>query len=216
MEKSNIIKLTMLMITITIIYTLMVYYGIGRYLETHFRSFNHYTDKYRNKTHTPNDSKIIVAFYTSDPGRTKPTINSILDQTVKVDEIRMVISHELTDKVPDEIKNNIYIQSEYVDRGDRNLNALIPVVLSIENTKDILVVIKDDSVYGVDFIEMLMEKHLKNPNNIISVPMESVLLKPNFIKAESCVKTMDELLTTYNNADLVFMKYDEIYRRVPF
>jgi hypothetical protein len=132
------------------------------------------------------DKERVVISFTTTPGRLnklKPFLNSLLDQTVKVDEIAMSIPYKYYGNVPKYLKKFVRVygySKNYDDTGN-----LIPVLLREGEANTKIIVVQDDMVYGKDFIEDLVEKSNKNSDKLVYAtdnkdPKWGILIKPLF------------------------------------
>ena len=106
MNKKTVIIITILSTILSIIFILSSYYGIDRYLSLHMKSCENFINKY---SYLPKAStnRVVISFSTTPEkiNKIKPMINSILDQTVKVDAIYMVLLADKNYNTPKYITN---------------------------------------------------------------------------------------------------------------
>lgn len=218
MKKSTIILLSFLSITLSLVFIIMSYYGIFRYFSLHYFDQEKYVKNYLNLQKAHDDKKITVVVTSTENGlkKIKPTINSLFDQTVRVDEIILVIPYELNEKIPKDIKNNVWVHNFSKDYGE--LNAFVPPLLKETNKDDIIIVVKDDIIYGRDFIEDLLEIHSKH-NSVIygknDDPDYGVLIQSDYFKygfEDYEGKDLKGWLDKYLKVDVVSSNYKESYK----
>lgn len=182
MEKRKIIILTIVSTIISLVVIILSYFGFTRYLSLHLTSSRGFIEKY-SKLPTTGSKRVIISFSTT-PDKIKkirPMINSILDQTVKVDQIAMVIPYKYKGKkydVPEYISQvaNIFPSGKDYGKGTK----LIPVLLREDECDTIIIALDDNVVYGQDFIYTLIEESQKNPDSIIIDKKGSAMLvKPD-------------------------------------
>jgi len=127
----------------------------------------------------------VVISFTTTPDRVeklKPMINSILDQTVKVDQIALVIPYKYKGQkynLPKYINNvaNVFPSGKDYGKGTK----LIPILLREKEKDTIIVAVDDDRVYGKDFIESMITEAEKNPNTVLIDKSGAVILvKPEY------------------------------------
>ena len=146
----------------------------------------------------------------------KPIISSLLDQTVKIDEISINLPYKDMKKVPAYLKDIVKIYGHSVDYKD--VSALIPVLLRERDKNTKIIILKDDKIYGKDFIETLVEESNKNPFKPIVVNKNftnGILIKSNFFDTSVCNYDDKSDYSTWLNKKLLKntknLKYNENY-----
>ena len=203
---------------IPLIITILYYYGITRYIQLHYETPDKYIENYKNLPKISGiDNKIIISFTTTPDriNKLNPMLNSILDQTVKIDQIVLNIPENCKGKtynIPNNYKNIINIITCGKDYGPAT--KFIPTVLREDNADTIIILLDDDTIYGKDFIENIVEESKKNKDKTI-YSKKSILLKPSNIEANIINNDgkflkddwiLDNLLKKHE------MKYNENYR----
>lgn len=200
---------------VPLIITILYYFGIFRYFQLHSKSSEKYIKNYKN-LNKASDNKVIISFTTtlSRISKIRPMINSILDQTVKVDGIYLNIPEKNEKyKIPKDFNNILNIFVTKKDYGEKN--NFIPTMLREDNSDTIIILLVDDYIYGKDFIQSIIEENKNNDNPIVS--KKAILLKPKFIDADKFFdrdkgilkdKWIEEIFTT----DKKKMKYNENYK----
>jgi len=166
----------------SIIIFLILYYDIYRYIKIHFDDESEYINKYR-KLKKCQDCRIVISL-TTVPDRVKllkPVIKSLLDQSVKVDQIVLNLPKLCKEKpydVPDDLKKmcNIFTCGRDYGPGTK----FIPTILREQEADTIIIMLDDDYIYGFNFIETILNEYNKNPDCSI-VLKEAILLKPEFL-----------------------------------
>lgn len=169
---------------LSLIFILLSYFGILRYFKLHCDSCQKHTENYKNLDKA-NDNRVVLSLSTT-PDRIKkmkPTINSLLDQTVRVDQIALNIPKTFKGQeynVPEEYKDimNIFICNEY-----ENCTNYIPTVLREDDNNTIILILDDNIIYGKDFIEKMIEEHKKDTKSAI-VHNNSILIIPEFLDVD--------------------------------
>ena len=178
----NINKNTIILLLFCIIVFLIIYYNIYRYIKIHFDDESEYIKNYR-KLKKCKDCRIVISL-TTIPDRIKlikPVIKSLLDQTVKVDQIVINLPKTCKDKtydVPEDLKNMCNVITCGRDYGPGT--KFIPTILREQDSDTIIIMVDDDYIYGYDFIDTILKEHIKEPDCAI-VMNEAILLKPEFI-----------------------------------
>ena len=175
-----------------------------------------FINNYRNKRKNT-DGKVIVSF-TTTPNRIKfirPMLNSLLDQSVRIDQISLNIPTELKGPkyvIPEECKNicNIYTAGKDYGIGTK----FIPTLLRESECGTKIIWVDDDYVYGYDLIEKLIDASNNNPNKSIhsltsSGKTEAILIKPEFIKNLTNDNCDDEWLIENLTSDKHTFKYNK-------
>jgi hypothetical protein len=180
----------MIMWTITstllsLVVILLTYFGWVRYATLHLKSVEHFSKNYMKLAKADKDAKVVISF-TADPKKIlnlKPMLNSILDQTVRVDQIGMTIPDSKTYDIPSEYKDVINIFKCGKDYGV--CNKIIPALLRERESDTMIIYLKDNEVYGKDVIESLVEESRKHPQEAITTHCgKATLVKPSFFGAD--------------------------------
>lgn len=179
MENKWIIIFTFLAIIILI----LSYFNIYRYIRIHYDSDDKYIKKYKKIKKHQMDCRIIISL-TTIPERIKhikPVLKSLLDQTIKVDQIVLNIPKICkgdTYDIPEELNKmcNIFTCGRDYGPGTK----FIPTILRENNADTIIIMLDDDYIYGENFIKTLLEEYKKDPLNALCLN-EGMLIKPEFI-----------------------------------
>lgn len=187
-----------------LLYLILAYYGIIRYIKLHITPSDAYIQNY---TKLPKASKdrVTVCFTANEKElkNLKPFINSILDQTVRVDDIALTIPYKDINKIPENLKK--VISSYGYSKDYDNAGNLICSVLREPEAETKIIIVEPNMVYGQDFIETMIEETENNPNKIIygkndKSPKWGILLKPKFFddkisdyeKGKGCCPWLEE------------------------
>jgi hypothetical protein len=176
------IKTTIILVLFIIIIFLILYYDIYRYIKIHFDDESEYINKYR-KLKKCQDYRVVISL-TTVPDRVKllkPVIKSLLDQSVKVDQIVLNLPKMCKEKpydVPNDLKNmcNIFTSGRDYGPGTK----FIPTILREQEANTIIIMLDDDYIYGCKFIETILNEYNRNPDCAI-ILKEAILLKPEFL-----------------------------------
>ena len=175
-------KIAIILLLFTVIIFLIVNYNIYRYIKIHFDDDSGYIKNYKNLSKCQ-DCRIVISL-TTVPERIKllkPVIKSLLDQSVKVDQIVLNIPKMCKEKpydVPDDLNNmcNVFTCGRDYGPGTK----FFPTILREQETNTIIIMLDDDYIYGYDFIETLLNEYEKEPESAI-IMNEAMLIKPEFI-----------------------------------
>ena len=134
---------------LSLIFSFLLYFGIIRYMNLYIYNPKSYIKKYFDLEKACN-KKVVINLSISNPDKLKPVINSLLDQTVRVDEI----SINTDKKLPDYIKDLNKVVRIY------QTNLCIKPCIMRENDNDtIIFFINDDKIYGKDFIQDSIDQY---------------------------------------------------------
>ena len=212
------ITIFIILTIIPLIVTILYYYGITRYLKLHCENPDKYIKNYKNISPMPDIKNKIVISLTTTPRRIKyisPMINSILDQTVKVTQIVLNIPEICKNEkyiVPEKYKSIMNIITSGKDYGPAT--KFIPTILREDDADTIIILLDDDTIYGKDFIENLLEESKKNINKAI-ISKKAILFRPLNINSDIISKNYgvftDEWIKD-NISDKHTMSYYENYK----
>lgn len=208
---------------ISIIIILFSYFGVFRYIKLHLSSSEEYVKNY-NKLERGDKGRVVISF-TTLPNRInkiKPMLNSLLDQTVKVDQIALNVPYNhkgVKYNIPDEYKDIVNIFRVGKDYGPGT--KIIPTLLREGECDTKIIYLDDNLVYGEDFIETLLNESKKYPNMAIYTRenMKSsggVLIQPEFFNKDVINHEMnyfdDEWLRQNLKVEKQKIKYRGNYR----
>lgn len=166
-------------IALSTILTILLYYGIIRYLKLCCVGCDYFVKSYVNLD-KPEERTVISMEAKPDM---VPVINSILDSTVRVDEIAVYKynGQEINSCVSD------YVNVYSVPSSQKLIN-LTQILLKETNANTNIILLGTERIYGVDLIETLLEKQKENKNSLIYVGdkldvNQGILLKPRFLSA---------------------------------
>lgn len=197
MSKKNII-ITLLVIStiLSLTATFFSYFGITRYFGCHIKNTNYGIKNY-NKLPEASYGRIVISF-SADPtklNKLKPFINSILDQTVKVNLIAMIIPDDGKDinyLIPDYIKNVAVVF--HAGRGYGKGTKIIPMLLREKECDTTIITLDENIVYGQNFIYSLVEESKKYPDSIlIDKKVTFMLSKPEHFGCDVINREKDTL-----------------------
>ena len=196
---------------------LIYYYNLYRYTILHFNSDKHYIRNYKN---LPKNiaSRVVISLTTNSKkiSNIEPIIKSLLDQTVRVDQIVLNIyeNPEKPCKIPKKLNDMVNIFKTMKDYGQHG-GKFIPTLLRESNSGTIIILLDDAYIYGHDFIEMMLEEHKFNPEQALYTK-HAILLKTDFVDPSvllSTKKNMDDnWIKNYLNCEKKEINYDENLR----
>ena len=184
MKKSSIILFTVISTLISLVFIILTYYGITRYIELNLNKPEKYIQNYSNLSGYKN--KNIILTFTSNPknfSKLKPMLNSILDQTVKVNQIYFVVPYKYQSEIPKYIKNIATIFPTVKEYGE--CTSIIPILLCEKDSNTIILDLKPTYVYGKDFIEKMIETSDTNSKDVIyDKKQTTILFKPSHYNSD--------------------------------
>jgi hypothetical protein len=184
MGKRKIIIITIISTIISLAIIFLSYFGIFRYYLMRYKSSESYISNYKmiNKT----DTKTIIAISTT-PKRIKkirPMINSILDQTIRVDNIILIVPQDDIDTgytIPSDIKKIASLFPKGKDYGTGFSNSIIPMILTQKECNTTIITLLDNIIYGKDFLETIIIEGEKHKERVIyDKNHTSILFKPEY------------------------------------
>jgi hypothetical protein len=184
MEKKTILIISLILSILSLLYFVTEYYGCHRYIKLHFDDTEVYLKNYTKLAKAAKDRTIVCFSATPEQMLTmKPFINSILDQTVRVDEIMLIIPYKNMGKVPEKFKKVLSIHGH--SKNYDNAANLVCSVLTEPEAKTKIIIVEPNMVYSQDFVENMVEQSEKNPDKIIygftnKETRYGILVKPEF------------------------------------
>lgn len=187
MNKRTIIIITIISTVFSLIYILAQYFGWTRYLSIRMsRNSDKLIENYSKLQYHEPKRKVIVAIHAkqNDIEKIRPLINSILDQTIKVDQIALIMENK-ENELPKYLTNIVNIFPSGRNYGNCKGNCIVPLLLKEKEYDTIIIGLDNDVVYGKDFLEILLDENNKNPNSVIMDSNNySILLKPEHYGCE--------------------------------
>lgn len=200
MNKRTIIIVTIISTVISLAFILLSYFGVIRYLSLHVQSSDSFVKAYSKLPKASKDRTVIS--FTTTPDRVKklkPMLNSILDQTVKVDQIALVIPYKYEGKkynLPKYLIGIVNVFPAGKDYGEGT--KLVPVLLREKECDTIILALDDDRVYGKDFVEIMVGEAAKNPGTVlIDSKNSAILVKPDYFGCEVIDRDKDKFDTQW-------------------
>jgi len=219
MKKSIKIILIIIFTLISLLLIISSYFGINRYLTLHIHKPEKYEKIYDKLPFIKdNESIIIINSNIKNIQKIKPMWNSLLDQTIKAHNIIIYLPYKETENlnnIPTFIKRKSTILPKSTIYTEDYINSIIPTLLNEKNNDKIIIFLKDNIVYGKDFIEYLIEEHNKNKEKIIKLKNNNaILLKPKFINCS--IQLLSNCYININNLSdkIHIINYYENYNRI--
>ena len=195
--KIYIILLTSLLIIIPILILFLWWLGVFRCCELKNKPLVKYIENYKKLKKNNGVGKVIISL-TTTPSRIKTKkmdimLKSILDQTVRVNKIYLNIPENKDYEIPEDYNKFLKVLRCGKDYGI--CSKFIPIMLTEDNADTIIIILKDNLIYGKDYIEKLIKTFLKHPSNAI-ISKSGIVIKPNFIDENFVEEKNDS--TNYN------------------
>ncbi len=217
MEKRKLIVITIISTIISLVIILLTYFGIIRYVTLKYQtSSDSYIEKYSKLNKHKIKGKVIISTATTPEriNKIRPMINSILDQTLKVDEIALILQEDKKYNIPPYIKNIVKIYPSGKDYGKGT--KIIPILFTEKECDTTIIALDDNVIYGKDFIQILLEERDKNPNTVlIDKNKTSLLLKPENYGCEILKRDRDKYDEKWfldNTKNTRVINYNENYK----
>uniref|UniRef100_A0A6C0H3D7 Glycosyltransferase 2-like domain-containing protein n=1 Tax=viral metagenome TaxID=1070528 RepID=A0A6C0H3D7_9ZZZZ len=194
MRRSTILVIIIVSTLFSLLLTFFSYFGYTRFLACHVNNSD--IENYR-KLPRAADNKVVISFSVKPDkmNKLKPFINSILDQTVKVDLIAMIIPEgDTTNKydIPKYIKDVAAVF--YAGRSYGNGTKIIPMLLREKECTTTIIALNENRVYGQDFIHSLLEESKSHPESILVDKKGTfILARPEHFGCDVINREKDEL-----------------------
>lgn len=168
MNRKALFILTVIFTCLSILYAIFSYFGYSRYVQLYsppLHSKKKLLENYKTLEKCT-DNKVIVGFTTTSDNINKlsPMLNSLLDQTTRVDQFIFVKPNNIeTDKLPEYLKQMATIVPGWKPKMD----PLDAIQLKERECSTMVIIVESDVIYGKDFIEIISDEITKNPNKIV-------------------------------------------------
>lgn len=180
MKKRTIIILLVLSSLVSLSITLLTYFGIVRYIQLRIQYPENFIKLYSNLPKSTISKRNIVTFSTTPDKINKitPMINSILDQTIRVDQIILVVPNKRDYNIPTYLTKVVNILSILRSYGEGT--KLIPLLLREKDARTNIIALQDNIVYGKDFLEIMIDTAEKNIDTVlVDKNKTAILIKPS-------------------------------------
>ena len=187
--KRNLVIISLVVSILSFGIILLSYFGITRLMCLHLYSMDHYLKNYHKLDKDKQRIVIAMTMYDPDVSKLKTTINSLLDQTNRVDQIALNIPSDKNINIPEKYTKVVNVFKLGGGKNDRDgLKATIKREYDAD-TK--IIYVSASKIYGKDLVENLAEASNKHPDNIIYTGKppsslkihDSILVKPKFYKS---------------------------------
>jgi hypothetical protein len=175
---------------IALAFMILSYIQITRYFQLHIKSTESYIKKYPTLPKA-NKERTVIAFTTTPDklNNMKPFINSILDQTVRVDDIALNIPYKYFGQVPDDLKKIVSVYGYNIDY--ENVGDMICSILREPEGNTRIILVDPETIYGNDFVETIVDESENHPDEIIyggkdKTKRSGILIRPSFFDDKIC------------------------------
>lgn len=156
---------------ISIFISLFVFFEVFRYIQLHFSKSDKYIEQYKDLDPASKNKKVIISLGGNDKDikNFKAVLNSLLDQTVRVNNIYINLYQENKENENTDINDISKIANVFNCGTDyKNSCKFIPTALREDKNDTIIILLDNDVIYGKTFIENLIDEYEKNKKCIIS------------------------------------------------
>lgn len=198
---------------VSLISILITYFDITRYITLHFSSLRKHIESYQQLPDASSNDRVVVV--TSGHDKLETTVKSLLDQTVKVDE--MSATPKLGEyNLPESLKD--VLKPLKAGKGYVGCQTLMLAVLCTKLDKTMILWAKPGYVYGKTSIATMVEKASEHPSKpIVSSCGRMAIVRPSHFTAdtnsESCsIEDVTELIrNNCGDGDPVIVHLAETY-----
>tara|TARA_A100001011_G_scaffold394642_1_gene487555 strand:- start:24073 stop:24744 length:672 start_codon:yes stop_codon:yes gene_type:complete len=223
MKKDKIIIITVITTILSLVIILMGYFGITRYISILLNNDTESYIKKYNKNQPLKDLKenIVICIYSNGKKLNKmmPTIHSLLDQTIQINNFFLISdidNFNSNDKYLSRFTFLIPSKTNYGSPG----NTIIPTLMKIKECNTIIIAVKNNIIYGKDFIEEFIKFGQKNKDSIIIDTKKTAwLIRPNLYGCnflESTDINYNEDWFKKNTKDIKKFTYLENYKNIKY
>ena len=194
MGKRNFQLFCLVFSLLYLLYMVFEYCGYIRYASLYLNDTESYIASYPSLPRADPKNRVVLCFAASEEElpQLKPFINSLLDQTVRVDDIALTVPYKGA-TLSDPVKKVVSVYNYSKDYDDAG-NLICSVLREPEaNTK--IIMVEPSMVYGEDFVEQMVQESQTHEDKVIYGDKSKdrkwgILVKPKFF---------DEAITDYKN-----------------
>ena len=190
MDTSNMLLFS---IIFTTLFLILYQFELLRYIAIHCKGYKSYLENYKSLDPADDKHKVILSF-SVDPQniqKIRPFLKSILDQTVRANQINLNIPSDFKNVIPKEYTDLVRVLK--TEKDYKSCTNCIPTLMRAYDKDTIIIILSSDTVYGKNFISFLLKESKKDPNKAI-FSTKAILIKPDFVDAK-------KLLSVGNNFD---------------
>ena len=166
---SKLILISIGLSLLSVVFIFLSYYGLTRLYKIRTGKCETFAKGYLKLEKAPTGRKIIVSISGDNFEKLKPTIMSLFDQTFRPDQIIISVPPNSTmDLDPFIQENNLITVHKLAKDYGKCCNIMSPL-LREKDGDAIIIIAFQNTVYGPDFIENMVEESEKNPDCTIYV-----------------------------------------------
>ena len=190
MAKKAFQIISLIFSVIALAFMVLSYVQLTRYFQLHAKSTESYIKKYPTLPRAKKERTVIAFTTTPDKlKRMKPFLNSILDQTVRVDDIALNIPYKDFGQVPEELKKIVSVYGYNIDY--ETVGDMVCSILREPEGDTRIILVDPETIYGNDFIETMVDESENNPDKIIygghdKTRRSGILIRPSFFDDKIC------------------------------
>ena len=166
---SRMMILSIALTVLSAIITFLLYYGIVRLLQVKTGNTEKYAKEYLKLPKAQTDRKIVVSITGDSMDKLRGTVNSIFDQTVRPDQIIISVPPNSDIKLDEFVAHNNLITVHRLAKDYSRCSNIISPLIREKDGGVLIILVDQDTVYGADFIESIVEDSEKNPDCVIYV-----------------------------------------------
>ena len=172
-----------------------------RYLRLHLQSLNSLSERYQRLPRAHSDSPVWISLTTlpSRIERVAPTLKSLLDQSRRVDGIRLNLPmwsrrEDCAYSIPLSLQDRPPFEMVSCPEDLGPITKLLPTVTDFENQPDCkIIIVDDDTIYPQTMVEALTQTSQALPDSAVcmrgwKVPRQNRHADRRYIQASSCLE----------------------------
>lgn len=169
---------------LSIIVSILVYFGIIRFIKLYMsKSTEKYIQKYTDLPFA-SEKRVVIVLSVQNETQLKnilPTINSLLDQTVRVNQIFLVLPCNTEYNITENLNKILTVITPGKIYDDQYQDII--TILQREKEKEIFIIkVSNNIIYGNEFIENAIETAESNPDSVIKDNSNSfIIIKPDLV-----------------------------------
>ncbi len=155
MKKKTMLIISLVLSILSLLYFIAEYYGGTRYIKLDRNDTDSYLANYKT-IEKASKGRVVVCFSCTLERLVyiDQFLNSILDQTVRVDEIMLVIDYSEINYIPEKYKKIVSVHG--LKKNYDNNSNLICSILTEPDADTKIFLVSPDIIYPLDFIETMV------------------------------------------------------------
>lgn len=166
---STFMKINIAVTVVSLLYLLLLYFGYIRLFRLQNGSCEQFSKTYLKTPRAQSKGKLIVSMGTdkTEFSEIKPSLNSILDQTVHADQLILSVFKDSQIEIPQYLSDSKILITHRVCDNYGDLMCLLSPLLREKDGDAKIILLNDKQLYGEDFIETLVDASEQSPNSVI-------------------------------------------------